>query len=153
MTPRHGTLVTLALCAVAVALPAAVIGAPTQATTIKASHAWIRVLPGTLPAGGYVTLVNTGATPQALTSASSPDYRRVMLHQSTTHDGMSHMRMVKQIKLPAHATVRLAPGGYHLMLMHARHPVKPGDTVPITLHFADGSKLTVDFKARPANAH
>lgn len=120
---------------------------------VTVSHAWIRVLPGTLPAGGYAVIHNTGDTPYILTGASSPDYQHVMLHRSITQGGMSHMHKVKQLKLPAHATVRLAPGGYHLMLMQATHPVKVGDQVPVTLHFADGSRLEVDFKARPANAH
>jgi copper(I)-binding protein len=46
----------------------------------------------------------------------------------------------------------LAPAGYHLMLMKAVSPVKPGDTVKLTLKFSDGSTLTTDFMARPANA-
>lgn len=123
------------------------------APPVTASHAWIRVLPGALPAGGYVTLENTGDAPVVLTGASSPDYRAVMLHQSTVSNGMSHMSPVRRITLPPRTAVKLAPGGYHLMLMHATHPVKPGDTVPITLHFANGSGLLVKFTARPANAH
>lgn len=129
-----------------------------QATTpaksqIRVSHAWIRVLPGALPAGGYAVLSNTGDTPITLTGASSLAYANVMLHKSSMHDGMSSMHMVSQLKLAAHATVKLAPGGYHLMLMQAAHKVSPGDNVPITLHFADGSQLEADFLARPANAH
>lgn len=123
------------------------------APPVTASHAWIRVMPGALPAGAYVTLENTGNTAIVLISASSPNYRAVMLHRSTFSNGMSHMHPVKQLTLPAHGTVTFAPGGYHLMLMHATHPVKPGDTVPITLHFADGRALLVQFAARPANAH
>ncbi len=128
-------------------------GAATPAhAPVKVLHAWIRVLPGALPAGGYAEIRNTGDKPIALTGASSPAYGKVMLHQSTTQNGMSKMHMVKQLPLPAHATVKLAPGGYHLMLMQATHTVKPGDEVPITLHFADGSTLKTDFTARPANA-
>lgn len=142
-----------ALPLVAMLLTAGLPAHAQQPSPVKISHAWIRVLPGALPAGGYAVLDNTGDKPRILTGASSPDYRRVMLHQSTMHDGMSHMQAVKQLKLPAHATVKLAPGGYHLMLMQARHPVKAGDSVPVTLHFADGHSLEVNFEARPANAH
>lgn len=132
-------------------------GVATQAATpaksrMHVSHAWIRVLPGTLPAGGYAEISNTGDTSITLSSASSPAYARVMLHKSSMHNGMSSMHMIKQLTLPAHATIKLAPGGYHLMLMQATHKVSPGDSVPITLHFADGSQLEVDFTARPANA-
>ncbi|HET8555366.1 MAG TPA: copper chaperone PCu(A)C [Rhodanobacteraceae bacterium] len=143
----------LTLVAVLLALGFTAHAATSAKPQVHVSHAWIRVLPGALPAGGYATISNTGDAPLTLTGASSPAYANVMLHKSSMRNGMSHMRMVKQLKLPAHATVKFAPGGYHLMLMQATHKVSPGDTVPVTLHFADGSQLKVDFTARPANAH
>jgi hypothetical protein len=123
----------------------------TEAGSVQVSHAWIRLLPGDLPAGGYATLRNAGEVPLVLIGAESPSYRQVMLHESTTVGGLSSMAMIERLPLPAHATVTLAPGGYHLMLMHAFHPVKPGDRVKVTLRFADGRTLDVEFLARPAN--
>ena len=119
---------------------------------VHASHAWIRVLPGDLPAGAYVTLQNDGDQPVALSGASSTVYADVMLHQSSTAGGMSRMTMVDALSVPAHAKADQAPAGYHLMLMRASAPVKPGDTVRLTLTFTDGSTLATDFIARPANA-
>jgi copper(I)-binding protein len=124
----------------------------TAAEHVHASHAWIRVLPGDLPAGAYVTLHNDSAQPAALTGASSAAYAEVMLHHSSTAGGMSRMSMVDTLTVPAHGEAVLAPAGYHLMLMKAKTPVKPGDTVPLTLKFSDGSTLVTDFAARPANA-
>ncbi|KRE88348.1 hypothetical protein ASG87_06950 [Frateuria sp. Soil773] len=123
----------------------------TEAARVHASQAWIRVLPGDLPAGGYVTLANGGDEPATLNGAASTTYAEVMLHRSSRETGMSRMTMVDTLAIPAHGSVTLAPGGYHLMLMHATHPVKAGDTVKIELRFADGSALPVDFLARPAN--
>jgi copper(I)-binding protein len=123
-----------------------------QADSVRVGHAWIRLLPGELPAGAYAVLQNAGDVPVALTGASSAAYGHVMLHRSTTEGGMARMAMVGQLDIPAHGQVTLAPGGYHLMLMHARRTLKPGDTVKVTLQFADGSRLDVDFLARPANA-
>jgi hypothetical protein len=124
----------------------------TAAEHVRASHAWIRVLPGDLPAGAYVTLQNDGDQPAALSGASSTVYADVMLHRSSTEGGMSRMTMVDAVTVPAHGTAALAPAGYHLMLMQPNAPVKPGDTVPLKLIFADGSTLTARFIARPANA-
>ena len=123
-----------------------------QAAQVHAEKAWIRVLPAGLPAGGYVTLHNTGDTTVTLTGATSARYGHVMLHQSTTEGGMGRMSMVEQLAIPAHGSVALAPGGYHLMLMQATKAVNAGETVPVTLDFADGSHLPVEFLARPANA-
>ena len=110
------------------------------------------MLPGDLPAGGYVTLRNNGDQPVTLTGATSASYGDVMLHHSSTEGGMSRMTMVMALPIPPHATQALAPAGYHLMLMQARHPVHPGDTVQVSLKFSDGSTLPVDFTARPASA-
>jgi copper(I)-binding protein len=123
-----------------------------QADHVRASHAWVRLLPGGLPAAGYVTLANDGDRPARLTAASSPDYGSAMLHRSAMRNGMSEMTMVDHIDLPAHGQAALAPAGYHLMLMKPAHPLKPGDKIRVTLRFADGSTLPVDFLARPANA-
>lgn len=124
----------------------------TDAEHIRASHAWIRVLPGALPAGAYVTLENDGDRPVALRGASSSVYAEVMLHRSSREGGVSRMAMVDALNVPAHGKAELAPAGYHLMLMRAKVPVKPGDTVTLKLQFGDGSTLATDFIARPANA-
>ena len=126
--------------------------AATQAEHVRAEGAWIRVLPGTLPAGGFVTLHNDGDQAATLRAVTSAAYADIMLHQSSTAGGMSRMSMLEQLDIPARGTVALAPAGYHLMLMDANAPVQPGQTVKLTLRFADGSTLATDFLARPANA-
>lgn len=123
-----------------------------EAEHIHTSQAWIRVLPGDLPAGAYVTLENTGDQPAHLRGASSTSYASVMLHKSSTEGGMGRMAMVENLAIPAHGKAELSPGGYHLMLMKASTPIKPGDTVKMTLSFGDASTLDVNFIARPANA-
>jgi len=119
---------------------------------VTASHAWIRVLPGALPAGAYIVLHNDGDKSVSLIGADISAYRETMLHESSDAGGMNRMHMIDALPIPAHGTRTLAPGGYHLMLMNAKHPVKPGDTVHATLKFSDGSILPVDFLARPASA-
>lgn len=133
-------------------LLAASLAATAAAPSVRVEHAWIRWLPASLPMAGYATLVNVGDGMQRLTGAGSPDYRRVMLHRSRLAQGDSTMEMVESLDIPAHASVKLAPGGYHLMLMQATHPVKPGDKVPMILRFAGGATLQVDFSVLPANA-
>lgn len=124
----------------------------TSAENVQVSHAWLRILPGDLPAAGYATLHNTGKQPASLTGARSSLYADVMLHLSSGAGGTNRMRMVNTMSIPAHDTAQLAPGAYHLMLTKPAHPVRPGDRVPMTLTFADGSTLHTTFIARPANA-
>lgn len=122
-----------------------------DADQVAASLGWIRVMPGTLPAGGYAVLENHGEHAVSLSSASSPAYAEVMLHKSSTDTGMGRMEDVSALPIPAHGKAALSPGGYHLMLMKAKAPVKVGDKVRVTLRFADGSTLDTQFEAKPAN--
>ncbi|GAB2569384.1 copper chaperone PCu(A)C [Dyella jejuensis] len=138
------------LLIVAIGLPGCLHAA--QSAHVEASHAWIRLLPADLPAGGYVNLKNDSPSAVVLVSAHSDTYASVMLHQSSMGPGgQSSMAMIDRLAIPPQGGIDLAPAGYHLMLQRARHPLKPGDTVDITLDFADGSHLPVQFLVRPAN--
>lgn len=121
-------------------------------SALRVEHAWIRWLPAELPAAAYAVIENAGAVSARLTGASSPDYGMVMLHRSQSVNGVEKMSMVSGMEIPAHGNAALAPGGYHLMLTKPKHPIKPGDTVHLTLHFAGGGSIQVDFPVRPANA-
>lgn len=140
--PKLSAFVALATCAIAAA----------RAPLVKAEHGWVRWLPANLPAAGYVTLRNEAGKPVNLTGADSPDYGMTMLHRSTQKNGSDSMAMVDAIGIPAHGTVALAPGGYHLMLMNPKHPIKPGMSVRVLLHFEDGEALQVTLPVRPANS-
>ena len=128
------------------------LGSATEAQHVKASDAWIRLLPASLPAGGFVTLNNDGDQAVTLHSASSAAYGSVMLHKSSTDGGMGRMEMVDSLVVPAHGKAELSPGGYHLMMMNAPKPLAVGDKVVVTLVFGDGSSSQVGFVVRPANA-
>lgn len=139
-------------CVAALLLAAGPVIAKPAPPAVQVSKAWIRWLPVNLPAAGYATIANDGNAPVQLVGADSPDYKMVDLHRSMLKEGSSAMIAVPSVTIPAHGQLVLEPGGYHLMLMGATHPIKPGDSVKITLHFADGARLQVDFAVRPADA-
>jgi periplasmic copper chaperone A len=64
---------------------------------------------------------------------------------------MSSMSSVAQIDILAGGTLSFAPGGYHLMCMNPTALMKQGSSVPVTLDFADGSKIAVSFAVRSAS--
>jgi len=123
-----------------------------SAPPVRADGAWIRWLPAGLPAGGYMSLHNDSAQPVALVGASSPDYAEVMLHHSVMENGTMQMLPVDKVEVPAHGELQFKPGGYHIMLMRARHEVHPGDRIPVILRFADGGQLRVSFEVRKPGA-
>jgi periplasmic copper chaperone A len=118
---------------------------------IEATQAWIRWLPGDVPSGGYVTVKNQGSEPRTLVSATSAAYGAISLHRTRNNNGVSEMTAVPSIVIAAHASVQLAPGGYHMMLEQPQRALHPGDHVPIALGFSDGSSLLVSFEVRAPN--
>lgn len=49
-------------------------------------------------------------------------------------------------------TVKLAPGGFHLMLFDLKSPLKQGDKVPITLEFEKAGKATISLDVQGLGA-
>lgn len=105
---------------------------------------WFRALPASVPSGGYFTLKNTSGKTLTLTGIETPACGMAMMHRSV-NGGMDH---VMSLDIAAGETASFAPGGYHLMCMDTR--LKPGTTVPVTFHFADGSSATATFAVKTA---
>ena len=116
--------------------------------SVHIENAWIRWLPSGLPAGGYLTLTNTGDRALTLIGATSDAFGMVSVHRTVHRGGNVAMEPAERIGIAAHATLDFAAAGYHLMLMDASKALKPGDRVSITLRFADGASLTVPFEVR-----
>lgn len=128
------------------ALALAIAAAPSFAQ-VAVADAWVR---GTVAAqkatGAFMNL--TSPADSALVSASSPVAGLVEVHEMAMDGGVMKMRAIPQLALPAGKTVSLKPGGYHVMLMDLKGPLKEGETVPITLTFAgkDGKRTTQEIK-------
>lgn len=100
--------------------------------SVKVGNAWVRApAPGQKTAGAYVELTSDQGA--ALVAAGSPAAARVEIHSSSVDGGVMRMRALLRIELPAGQTVKLTPGGLHLMLVDLKQPLKPGDKVSLTL--------------------
>ena len=102
--------------------------------------------------GGYLTIENKGATPDKLIGGASPAAAKVEVHEMAMKDGVMTMRPVKGgLSIPPGQSITLAPGGYHIMLMELKAPLKQGDKVPVTLQcITKTGRATVTRVARPA---
>ena len=124
-----------------------------EAGTVTVTNGWIRALPAKAPAGGYFELSNDSGRRMVLTGASSPVCGMLMLHKTDTASGMASMNDVVSIPIAVGDHVSFAPGGYHLMCMDPTVAVEPGNKVPVTLVFEDGTKVTSEFAVRNATGH
>ena len=141
------------------AFAAALLATPALADDIKVgdlviSQAWSRATPnGAKIAGGYVTIENKGAAPDKLIGGSGDIAGKVEVHEMAMNNGVMTMRPLdKGLPIEPGKTVKLAPGGYHLMLMDLKIPLKQGDKVPLTLEFEKAGKVTLSLDVQGVGA-
>lgn len=120
------------------------ITAASGVANVTAKTPWMRYLLPSLPAGGYVTLNNSGDADAVVTGAASPDCGGIMLHESKDNSGMAMMLDVTTVTVPAHGSMSFTPGGYHLMCMAPK--MHPGMRVPVTLMFRGGDTLALTMQ-------
>ncbi len=119
---------------------------------IQIDHPWARASAGAAKTGAaYLTITDQGQ-PDQLTGASTPIAASAELHESMDDMGMMKMRPIAGLTLTPGKPVKLAPGGYHLMLMGLKAPLKAGDTFPLTLQFTHAPPQTVTVTVEPIGA-
>jgi copper(I)-binding protein len=133
--------------------------APARAEEVKAgdlviTQAWSRATPGGAKvAGGYLTIENKGSAPDRLIGGSADVADKVEVHEMATNNGVMTMRpLEKGLAIEPGKTVKLAPGGYHLMMMDLKSPLKKGDKLPITLEFEKAGKVQVSLDVEGVGA-
>ncbi len=144
MTRRSLLQAAFCFAAIAAAVPSVA-----QTPTVRVEEAWVRPpAPSRDVTGAYLTLVNDGAQPVRLVSATSARAKTVELHEMVMEGDVMRMRPVKEIVVPAKGRVTLRPGGLHLMLFGTPTPLATGAVVPLTLTLSDGRTIAADAVVR-----
>ncbi len=137
-------MISFSRLALALALSAGALSVHAQSVEVK--DAWVR---GTVPAqkatGAFMEI--TGKSAARLISAESPAATTVEIHNMSMQNGVMKMFPVEAIDIPAGKTIKLASGGYHVMLMGVKQQMKPGERVPLKLTFelADKKRESVEL--------
>jgi periplasmic copper chaperone A len=138
-----------ALCLVSLVVASA------RAQEVKAgdlviTQGWTRATPNGAKIGsGYFTVENKGAAADRLVGVSADIAGKAEVHEMAMDNGVMKMRAVEGgLAIDPGKTVKLAPGGFHLMLFDLKSPLKQGDKLPITLEFEKAGKvqLTLDVE-------
>ena len=147
------------LTAAALVSASAMFSLPAQAQETKAgdlviSQPWSRATPGGAKVGGgYLVIENKGTTPDTLIGGTTAVASSVEVHEMAVTNGVMTMRQLKQgLPVEPGKSVTLKPGGYHLMLVGLKQPLKQGETVPVTLQFEKAGKVDLSFEVRAIGA-
>ena len=115
-----------------------------KAGDLAVTDPWSRPTPPAASVGAvYFSITNGSHKADRLLAISTPIARQVELHESRVVNGTVEMRPVESIECPPGATVRIEPGGLHVMLLGLTHPLAAGTTFPLSLRFRDAGSVTV----------
>ena len=137
----------------AIGAPLSAAGDDFKAGDLRIGHPYTRTTPpGATTAGAYLSIDNKGKAADKLVRASSPAAGLVELHSMSMDGNVMRMRAVPAIEVAPGATVKLAPGGLHVMLQELKRPLKKGVRVPLTLVFERAGEVKVELAVEDAAA-
>jgi copper(I)-binding protein len=125
-----------------------------KAGDLTITQPWSRATPPSAKvAAGYMTITNNGSAADRLVGASTSSAGRVEIHEMAMKDNVMTMRPVSGgLAIEPGKSVALAPGGYHLMMMDLKSPLKKGDKLSATLDFEKAGKVEVTFDVQAVGA-
>jgi copper(I)-binding protein len=131
-------------------------GAPSsvKAGPLVIEQPWSRATPGGAKVGGgYLRITNTGTSPDRLVGGSLAAASRFEVHEMKMDGSVMKMRQLTEgLAIPPGGTVELKPGGYHVMFLDLREPLKEGQTVKGTLVFERAGTVEVSYSVQGMGA-
>ena len=123
----------LRLCLVLITLSASWLSVAQAAEVLTVNNPWVRAtVPAQQATGAYMTL--TAAVDLRLVAVSSPQAGMIEIHQMSMENNVMQMRALPNgLMLPKGKAVELKSGGYHLMVMELKQPMRQGAWLPLSL--------------------
>lgn len=110
------------------------------ADKVTVNDPYVRAVPPVVKTtAAFMQIQSSDSVERFVISADTPIAGAVELHMHEHDGGVMRMRRIPHIHLPPGKTVSLEPGGLHVMLFEVKSVLTPGDEVPLTLTFEDGS--------------
>lgn len=111
---------------------------------LRVTDAWTRpVMMENRPIAVYFTIHNDTNKDDKLIKAVSALATRIEFHTHTHENGVMRMMAVKNIAIAANSSVKVEPGGYHLMVYGLSMKFALGSSFPLVLDFANGARVPV----------
>lgn len=119
---------------------------------VKVQSASVRLNPNPVaPSAAYFTIIG-GAEAETLTRITSPDAKRVEMHESRMEGGLMTMAAVDHVEIPARGRVAFRQGGRHAMLFGISAAARTRGTLTLNLDFAEAPDASVVLAFPPQAA-
>ena len=111
---------------------------------LQVSGAYVRGLPpGQSVTAAFMQLRNTGPDKVLITAGATSAAERVELHAHRHNGDLMRMERLDSICIAAGERFDFSPGGYHLMLVNLRKPLRDGDKIELQLY--SGEQLLTEL--------
>ncbi len=115
------------------------------------TNAWIKLAPpGSSVNAAYMDLHNHALEEKVIVAVTADCCAQVMMHQTRREGDRVYMDHRDTLYIPPQGELQLKPGGLHLMLMGAKAPLQPDDSVNIAFDFSDSTQLTLRVPVKKA---
>lgn len=95
------------------------------------------------PGVAYFTVSQGAGAPRKIAGVYVEGANRAEMHETTTDNGVSSMKPVKDVAVEPGKTVTFKAGGLHVMLYDMADTLKAGDTTELTITLDNGDKASV----------
>ncbi len=128
----------------------ALAGEPVTKGSLEFSEPWARATaPRQANGAAFLVIRNKGTVADRILRAEAPVSRKVELHTHLVDSkGVAQMREVPAIELPAGSTVKLEPGGLHVMFIGLERALVAGERFPLKLVLEKAGEVTLDVEVR-----
>lgn len=129
-------------------------GQPIRVGDLEITAPWSRATPGGAKvAGGFMSITNKGSAPDRLVGGSVEIAGVFEVHEMKMDGNVMRMRALeKGLEIKPGETVELKPGGFHVMFLDLKQPLKAGDTIKGTLVFEKAGKIDVTYSVQAPGA-
>ena len=109
---------------------------------------WIRPGAEKMATALYFTLENNGSEADTLFAVETDIAKMVQMHETYSNGDVMGMRKIGEIIIEPESSVKLEPGGMHIMVMRLKRDIKIGDEIDFTLYFRNADKITITAEAK-----
>ena len=109
---------------------------------------WIRPGAEKMATALYFTVVNNGKEADTLYEVKTDVAKMVQIHESFSNGDVIGMREIGNITIEPETSVKLEPGGMHIMVMRLKKDINIGDEIEFKLHFRKAGEISITAKAK-----
>jgi len=133
----------------ACALPATLAGC-SDPPPVYVDGGFVRINPNpNAPSAGYFT-IHGGNDSLVLRDVRTEEAVRVEMHESVTRDGVASMNRIESLDVPARGSVKLEPGGKHIMIWSINPQALDDGKMSFTFIFSNGDRIIADATVQQA---